>query len=119
MAGGALDLSEEEGSEQEEEQTEEDRFAHETPDETRLRLAERYVRKLEALNSAKRGDEDDDEEEDEEELNTRVHKRLKQDVLEASGRHRRRLAHEVCCCPVLRVSCVHACVCVCVCVGVD
>lgn len=93
--GGALDLSEEEGSEQEEEQTEEDRFAHETPDETRLRLAERYVRKLEALNSAKRGDEDDDEEEDEQELNTRVHKRLKQDVLEASGRHRRRLAHEV------------------------
>jgi hypothetical protein len=54
-------------------------------------------------------------------------------VLEASGRHRRRLAHEVCCCPVLRVSCVRACVCacvrvcvcvracvrVCVCVGVD
>jgi ribosomal RNA-processing protein 9 len=85
-----LDLSEEEdGKEQE---MEEDRFARETPDETRLRLTERYVRKLEAL-SARGGDDEDDE--DEEEKGKRVAKRLKQDVLEASGRYRRRLASEV------------------------
>lgn len=95
VVGANAGLSDDEESEQsEEEEKVEDRFAHETPDETRLRYAERYVRKLEALSAAaSRGG--DDDEEDEEDGRMRVAKRLKQDVLEATGRYRRRLAGEV------------------------
>ncbi|KAL6069523.1 Ribosomal RNA processing 9, U3 small nucleolar RNA binding protein [Balamuthia mandrillaris] len=78
---GALDVSDNEDSEEEEE---EDKYADETPDEKRIRLAQQYVQKLQ-----QQAVEEDEEEEG------FMRRRLKQDALEAAGKARFQIATKV------------------------